>query len=285
MIDKNNYTSTASKAGVLALVLMVVASGAVMAAAVTLQNLDTTSNFQNNASSITGTVNYTSPGMNVTEGGSYTSVSWSLSESPDSLAYDLNSVPAAATIKAVDGSGTTINSKTVSAAGTGTIDLSGSTATSVHVVVDVPDDADGTTGEVTAVEYVKLKAANDAPTADFVDSDNTSSVEVGTSITLDASASSDPDSGDSLTYTWDLNNDGTFGDATGSTATVSESSTGDYKYKVKVKDGNGATDTATFTLDVVSSSSGGSGGSGSLPIAYIVIGVIVLGGVYSIVKE
>jgi hypothetical protein len=44
-------------------------------------------------------------------------------------------------------------------------------------------------------------------------------IYVGGSLTLDASASSDPD-GDTLTYSWDINGDGVFGDATGVSPTL-----------------------------------------------------------------
>jgi len=105
-------------------------------------------------------------------------------------------------------------------------------------------------GHESLISSVTVESANSAPTADFQDSDNASTVNVGEEVTLDASASSDPD-GDSLSYSWDTNDDGTYGDKSGgSSITVSESSAGTYNYSVKVSDGNGGTDTATYTLTV-----------------------------------
>lgn len=43
----------------------------------------------------------------------------------------------------------------------------------------------------------------------------------GQSLTLDGSDSDDPDAGDILTFSWDVNGDGTFGDATGVNPTLS----------------------------------------------------------------
>ncbi|MFO7902492.1 MAG: PKD domain-containing protein [Pirellulaceae bacterium] len=96
--------------------------------------------------------------------------------------------------------------------------------------------------------------ANQPPSAD---ANGPYTIDEGDSVTLDASASSDPD-GDSLSFTWDVNGDGTFGDATGETPTLSWSQLnvlgidddGTFDVSVRVDDGNGGTDTDTTTLDV-----------------------------------
>ncbi len=69
----------------------------------------------------------------------------------------------------------------------------------------------------------------------------------GESLTLDASGSSDAD-GDTLTYSWDINGDGTFGDATGVNPTLTKSQltslgitneTASFNVTVRVDDGKG----------------------------------------------
>ncbi|KAA9398527.1 PKD domain-containing protein [Haloarcula sp. CBA1130] len=255
--------SSTAKLGVVALGLLMLVAAPVMAAQATLVTMDAGSDFSGNESSAT-TVSYNSTGAQITEGGSYTSTAFSLNESADTFEYNVSSLGANATLELYDASDDSlINSKEVSATGSGSFDVSSSSATSVYVVIDVPDDGDTTSGETTTVDSVSLVAANDAPTADFSDSDNQASAGVSESVTLDASASSDPDDADTISYEWDLDGDGTFDDATGSTATVSESSTGTYEYDVRVSDGNGATDSATFTLTVEENTGGG--GSGSVP--------------------
>ena len=93
-----------------------------------------------------------------------------------------------------------------------------------------------------------LQAINDPPTADAGGPYNT---EEGSDVTLDGSGSSDPDTGDSLTYDWDLDNDGAFDDASG----VSPSFTGvgrdgTFTVRLRVTDTAGATATATATVNV-----------------------------------
>jgi VCBS repeat-containing protein len=78
----------------------------------------------------------------------------------------------------------------------------------------VVSDGNGT-GQATV--DVTIAGENDAPAADV--GGPYTVIEAG-SVTLDASASSDIDTGTTLTYSWDINNDGVFGDATGVGPTV-----------------------------------------------------------------
>jgi hypothetical protein len=75
-------------------------------------------------------------------------------------------------------------------------------------------------------------------------------VAAGDTVTLTAAASHDPGSADTLTYTWDLDNDGLFGDAVGVTAPFSRTATGVYTVTVRVTDddASSATDTARVTV-------------------------------------
>ena len=70
----------------------------------------------------------------------------------------------------------------------------------------------------------------------------------GQPITLDASGSSDPD-GDALTFAWNLNDDGTYDDATGATIQHSFATAGVQTVSVEVSDGTD-TDTADATIEV-----------------------------------
>jgi hypothetical protein len=87
----------------------------------------------------------------------------------------------------------------------------------------------------------------DPPTAD---AGGPYSTPEGTNVTLDASASSDPD-GQPLTYAWDLDNDGQFDDASGVTAafdTVGQD--GVFTVRVKVTAPGGASDVDDATVTV-----------------------------------
>jgi PKD repeat protein len=89
--------------------------------------------------------------------------------------------------------------------------------------------------------------ANRQPVASFT-ADKTSGAAPLT-VNFDASASSDPD-GDPLTYAWDLDGDGTFGD--GTTAKVSRTYTanGTYTATLRVSDGRGGSQTTSRTITV-----------------------------------
>ncbi|HSQ91036.1 MAG TPA: PKD domain-containing protein, partial [Nitrospiraceae bacterium] len=66
-------------------------------------------------------------------------------------------------------------------------------------------------------------------------------------VNFNASGSSDPDTGDTLSYSWDLNGDGIFNDATTTTATFTYTTAGNYTAKLRVTDSRG-TSTETTKL-------------------------------------
>ena len=98
---------------------------------------------------------------------------------------------------------------------------------------------------------------NTAPSAD---AGNSYSIMEGTDLVLDASGSSDAD-GDSLSYAWDLDNDGTYDDATGVNPTVTWETLSELEYVIgvgsfsiglEVNDGKGGTDIAIASLTITS---------------------------------
>lgn len=74
-------------------------------------------------------------------------------------------------------------------------------------------------------------------------------------VKLNGSASSDPD-GDTLTYSWDMDGNGTFGDATGRTPTVTYASGGTYQARLMVTDPGGLSSTSTPVTITVTTVSG-----------------------------
>ncbi|MEO7436899.1 MAG: PKD domain-containing protein, partial [Candidatus Binatia bacterium] len=67
-------------------------------------------------------------------------------------------------------------------------------------------------------------------------------------VQFDGSGSFDPDPGDTLAYSWDLDGNGTFGDSTAVAPTRTYSSSGTYKVKLRVTDPHGATAIAGVTI-------------------------------------
>ena len=84
------------------------------------------------------------------------------------------------------------------------------------------------------------------PVASFTESAHT--VTVGTSISFDASGSTDPD-GTIVSYEWDFETDGIY-DATGVTISHGYSTPGTYTVTLRVTDDDGLTDTDTATKTV-----------------------------------
>ena len=67
-------------------------------------------------------------------------------------------------------------------------------------------------------------------------------------VQLSGSGSSDPNPGDTLSYSWDLNGDGQFGDSTAVTPPQQTYPAGAYDVSLKVTDQSGASDTATVHI-------------------------------------
>lgn len=118
-------------------------------------------------------------------------------------------------------------------------------------------DPDGGVLEQTITVDVIFPGENHAPTAN---AGGPYAIQVGQSLTLDASGSSDPDN-DPLAYSWDVNGDGNFGDATGVSPTLTWAQLnalgivdpGTYTVRLAVADGRGGdgVDFATLTVNGV----------------------------------
>ena len=103
-------------------------------------------------------------------------------------------------------------------------------------------DMDGGT-----VHRIIYTAANQPPTARI--SATPTSGDAPLAVSFDGTASSDPEARP-LSYSWDLNGDGNFGDATSPTATYTYTSSGTYTAALRVTDDQGASGTATATITV-----------------------------------
>jgi glucose/arabinose dehydrogenase len=75
-------------------------------------------------------------------------------------------------------------------------------------------------------------------------------------VAFDASSAVDPDPGDTLTYAWDLDGDGSFDDASGPTAVYVYGSAGDRIASVRVTDSRGAITTASQAVSAGDASGG-----------------------------
>jgi glucose/arabinose dehydrogenase/PKD repeat protein len=95
------------------------------------------------------------------------------------------------------------------------------------------------------VHRITYTAANQPPTA-VINASPTSGTPPLT-VSFSSTGSSDPE-GKPLTYSWDLNGDGTFGDATGATASHTYTTAGVYHPSLRVTDDQGASDTESVTI-------------------------------------
>jgi PKD repeat protein len=89
---------------------------------------------------------------------------------------------------------------------------------------------------------------NGPPVADL--SIMSSPAAIDSPVLLDAGRSTDPNQ-DPLTYSWDLDGNGVYGDGAGALQTVSYPAPGRYRVGVQVSDGHGATSTAEGSIAVL----------------------------------
>jgi PKD repeat protein len=76
-------------------------------------------------------------------------------------------------------------------------------------------------------------------------------------VNFDGSGSSDPDTGDTITYSWDLNGDGTFGDSTVQKPSFTYTTPGTYNAVLRVTDNHSASTTSAPVVITVSPGGGG----------------------------
>jgi glucose/arabinose dehydrogenase/PKD repeat protein len=95
------------------------------------------------------------------------------------------------------------------------------------------------------VHRITFTGANQPPTAAVTATPTNGPLPL--TVSFDGTGSSDPE-GHPLTYSWDLNGDGTFGDATGPTASYTYTAAGVYRPVLRVTDDQGATDTKSVTI-------------------------------------
>jgi PKD repeat protein len=96
-----------------------------------------------------------------------------------------------------------------------------------------------------SVHRITFTPANQPPNA--VATATPDSGPVPLTVSFDGTGSSDPE-GRPLTYSWDLNGDGTFGDATGPTASHIYAVAGVYHPSLRVTDDQGASDTTSVPV-------------------------------------
>jgi glucose/arabinose dehydrogenase len=98
------------------------------------------------------------------------------------------------------------------------------------------------------IRRVTFTPANQPPTAVATGSPTTGAAPL--TVQFDGSGSSDPDSGDTLDYGWDLDGDGQYDDSTAVAPSYTYTSQGVYTASLRVTDSHGASSTAAVTINV-----------------------------------
>jgi glucose/arabinose dehydrogenase len=98
-----------------------------------------------------------------------------------------------------------------------------------------------------AIHRIRYTAANQPPSASFTATPASGSAPL--TVSFDGRASSDPEGG-TLSYSWDLSGNGSFGDATTPTASWTYPTPGTYTARLRVTDPQGASATTSRSISV-----------------------------------
>jgi PKD repeat protein len=98
------------------------------------------------------------------------------------------------------------------------------------------------------IRRIRYADANQNPVAVATATPTTGAAPL--TVAFDGSGSTDPDSGDTLSYAWDLDDDGALDDSTVAKPTYTYTTTGSYTPSLKVTDNHGASDTDSVTISV-----------------------------------
>jgi PKD repeat protein len=104
---------------------------------------------------------------------------------------------------------------------------------------------------VDTVQRIRYTVANQAPAA--VATASTTSGGAPLAVTFSGLGSTDPDTGDTRTYAWDLDGDNLLDDSTAAQPTFTYNTPGNYTVTLRVTDGGGLSSTATVVITVVDS--------------------------------
>jgi glucose/arabinose dehydrogenase len=96
------------------------------------------------------------------------------------------------------------------------------------------------------IRRIRFTPGNQAPTAVATASPSSGSAPL--TVRFDATRSADPDAGDTITYSWDLDGNGTFGDSTASQPSYTYANPGTYAARLRVTDNHGAAATDVVTI-------------------------------------
>ena len=98
------------------------------------------------------------------------------------------------------------------------------------------------------IRRIRFISANQPPVAEATATPTTGAAPL--TVNFDGSGSRDPDPGDTLTYSWDLDGDDAFDDSTATRPTYTYTASGSYTASLRVTDNHGASDTDSVTISV-----------------------------------